>query len=248
MQTKSEKTQCTFRSTLNVTFLRISETGQWRVPTCIPDSILRLCFNCHINEAFHHSNLTLDVPYSWPKNLQNLEIQKTFFANRENFFQSIPATLKKITITLCTEPLKSFPRNWTLKNSIEKVTISWCSVSEIQGSSLKNLKFLTFLSLISNDIKNLPDFFPSTLQYLYIDKNKISSVKNVRWVSLIHLVSLSMSHNTLKQMPNTLPASIQDLDLSNNLITSINPGYFNKLKILKNLDLSLNRLVNSLTD
>jgi len=248
MQATSEKAQCTFRSTLNVTFLRLSKTGQWRVPTCVPDSISYLCFNCHITKEFDNSNLTLEGPISWPKNLKELRIEKAFFAFIENFSQSIPATLKQITITLCTEPVKSFPRHWSSTNAITHLTISSCSVSEIKGSSFTNLTFLTFLSLMFNKIEVLPDFFPSTLQYLYLDRNMISSVTNVRWVTLIHLVRLSMNHNTLKQMPNTLPASIQVLELCDNLITILSPGSFIKLKNLKKLDLSSNRLVITVAD
>uniref|UniRef100_A0A8C4GDV9 Zgc:113307 n=1 Tax=Dicentrarchus labrax TaxID=13489 RepID=A0A8C4GDV9_DICLA len=117
-------------------------------------------------------------------------------------------------------------------------------------------------------LADIPDSLPDRTQYLFLQRNNISSlsstllanITDLRWLILDHnqlqsdkldqaalqnqsqLCYIFANHNHLTSVPSTLPAGLKQLRLAHNKISSISPGAFQNLHNLTLLLLQGNRL------
>ncbi|XP_019112145.2 lumican isoform X2 [Larimichthys crocea] len=117
-------------------------------------------------------------------------------------------------------------------------------------------------------LADIPDRLPDTTQYLFLQRNNISSlsssslanITDLRWLILDHnqlqndkldqatlqnqtqLCYFFANNNHLKSVPRGLPAGLKQLRLAYNQISSISPGAFQHLHNLTLLLLQGNRL------
>ncbi|XP_071767181.2 lumican [Centroberyx gerrardi] len=115
---------------------------------------------------------------------------------------------------------------------------------------------------------DIPDDLPDRTQYLFLQRNNISSLSSsvlanttgLRWLILDHnqlqsdkldqaalqnqtqLCYFFANHNHLSSVPSALPAGLRQLRLAHNQIHTISPGTFQKLHNLTLLLLQGNRL------
>jgi len=77
------------------------------------------------------------------------------------------------------------------------------------------------------------------LKYLFLDENQIEKIEEVEFNK--SLVALSLRCNKITKIENLDDMWLEELNIAENFITKITG--LNKLKVLRELDLSKNRIV-----
>ncbi|CAH1371566.1 leucine-rich repeat-containing protein 4-like [Tenebrio molitor] len=89
--------------------------------------------------------------------------------------------------------------------------------------------------------------FPSSLEILNLDYNKLSTFNYNVFHNLQNLQELTMSHNTLKSLPGLKPLKeIVIIDVSHNELITLTASDFNNLSRLEVLDMSHNKIYTSM--
>ncbi len=143
----------------------------------------------------------------------------------------------------------TFPPNCTATLLFEEVVLS-CNDSKVQVQNaiivyphlLIQLN-LTSKHIVEIDVRAFRNF--NQVQYIYLDFNKIETLKSGVFSGLINLVHLSLQGNSLITLEPDLLTDLQKLsvlDLSYNQLTSIDHSVFQTLTNLKDLLLNDNIL------
>uniref|UniRef100_A0A3B3ZR39 TIR domain-containing protein n=1 Tax=Periophthalmus magnuspinnatus TaxID=409849 RepID=A0A3B3ZR39_9GOBI len=112
----------------------------------------------------------------------------------------------------------------------------------------QNLTNLTHLDISDNRlIEIIPEVwcnFPTSLRFLKISKNELTTFPWQNLSALLHLEYLDLSHNRIHQLPQTVKfgANFSTLDLSYNGIASIPDLFFSNIKSLQFLYLNNNQI------
>jgi Leucine-rich repeat (LRR) protein len=89
--------------------------------------------------------------------------------------------------------------------------------------------------------------FPSSLEILNLDYNKLSTFNYNVFHNLQNLQELTMSHNKLKSLPGLKPLKeIVIIDVSHNELITLTASDFNNLSRLEVLDMSHNKIYTSM--
>lgn len=123
--------------------------------------------------------------------------------------------------------------------------LSKCQIHRTQTDSFNGLPKLKELDLQNNKLTYVPHNLPTTLQYLHLDNNQISTLCDLSFSKLHHLKELTISKGgvtTLMQDSFHGLHNLQKLDLSSNLIHILPGRLFGSLHMLKKLNLAANDL------
>ncbi|XP_043563598.1 toll-like receptor 9 [Chiloscyllium plagiosum] len=129
------------------------------------------------------------------------------------------------------------------------LSLMWESGTNTYLSFFYNLHNLTFLDISENKLMTVPPDamvrFPSSLKELYINKNQINFFNWDNLTVLVNLQLLDLSNNLLNGLPKTpchFPKTFSKLVLHHNLIMELPSAFFSKVKAMRYLDLSHNRI------
>ena len=102
--------------------------------------------------------------------------------------------------------LKCFPDLRHVGKTLNVLKVERCGLSRIYAFELKHLDVLKMLSTPHNVLVEVPDFRQSparfTLQYLYLQNNRISRVRSLHLMDMGSLLTLNLANNWIQQMPN----------------------------------------------
>ncbi|XP_050348809.1 toll-like receptor 6 [Nymphalis io] len=109
-------------------------------------------------------------------------------------------------------------------------------------STLNNL---VWLNMSANKISSFDfDTFPSSLEWLDLHMNYISTFHNNDMNSKVNIKLLDLSYNNITELiVSSIPKSVQKLYLNNNYISHIQVGVFSKLQRLSTVTLNNNKIV-----
>ncbi|XP_063218831.1 protein artichoke-like isoform X2 [Bacillus rossius redtenbacheri] len=127
---------------------------------------------------------------------------------------------------------------------LENLSLARNSISsELPPQIFSRNQYLKYLNVSKNDIPSLKNFDNPSLKYLDVGQCQIRSLDKNVLTKLPWLVSLSLSQNLLEAIPNYLSSTtLMDLDLSYCRISTIRNETFDRLQLLRSLDLTGNRL------
>ncbi|XP_028291808.1 toll-like receptor 8 [Gouania willdenowi] len=195
------------------------------------------------------SNNLSEIPANIPENVNLLELNsnKITFVNSSTF-----AGLRKITELF-------FARNCYSWNPCGKAII-------VQQNSFINMNKLQTLKIGYNNLTEVPKFIPKSLLYLSLECNQIPYISKEDFSQLCNLKKLEIQGNcprclnapfpcvpcqnqTLAIHPDAFRSltQLEILNLGGNSLTFINQSWFEPLKNLKKLLLSLNFLMDVIT-
>ncbi|NWU88505.1 OMD protein, partial [Upupa epops] len=95
--------------------------------------------------------------------------------------------------------------------------------SVLKGKPFSNMKNLMQLNLCNNKLQTMPPDLPSSLMYLSLENNSISSIPENYFQRLPRIIAIRMSHNNLQNIPrNTfnLP-NLLELNLGHNKLKQL---------------------------
>lgn len=107
------------------------------------------------------------------------------------------------------------------------------------------LDSLVWLNMSANKISFFDfKYFPSSLEWLDLNKNYIENFVNDDIYSNINIKLLDLSYNNISQiLVTSIPKSVEKLYLNDNIIENIQVGSFSKLQRLSTVTLNNNKLV-----
>ena len=182
-----------------------------------------------------------------------IELPKQLFVIQEQ---------KMVSITHC--------KNVIIINLIKNTNLIFFQVLEIHRGDLDSYPYLGLLVLDDNDLQTLeedalgrheylsrlwlngnkltlvPQSLPTALKSLYMEKNKIHSLRHGDFRSLVNLEELFLKQNNIQDIAYTALrdlVSLKILDLQANKIKNITESIFINLTLLETLDLSQNPLL-----
>ncbi|VTJ64413.1 Hypothetical predicted protein [Marmota monax] len=205
----------------------------------------------YLKSLYLDGNQLLEIPQDLPPSLQllSLEANNIFSIMKENLTE------------LASIEMLYLGQNCYYRNP--------CNVSfSIEKDAFLNLTNLKVLSLKDNNITAVPTVLPSNLIELYLYNNIITEIKKDDFSNLHQLQILDLSGNCPRcyNVPfpctpceNNSPLKIHDnafdaltelevLHLHSNSLQNVPPAWFQKMKKLKELDLSQNFLAKEIGD
>ncbi|XP_072305928.1 toll-like receptor 9 [Eucyclogobius newberryi] len=126
--------------------------------------------------------------------------------------------------------------------------IMWETDNYNYNNFFQNLTNLTHLDISDNHLTQiLPNIwcnFPTSIRFLKISRNQLSSFPWQNLSTLLHLEYLDLSHNRIHVLPPTIEfgANLSTLDLSSNWIASTPDLFFSNIKSLRSLYLHSNQI------
>ncbi|XP_037720849.1 toll-like receptor 6 [Drosophila subpulchrella] len=136
------------------------------------------------------------------------------------------------------------PGAFEMTSSIQAVRLDGNELSDINGL-FSNMPSLLWLNISDNRLESFDyGHVPSTLQWLDLHKNRLSSLSNRFGLDAeLKLQTLDVSFNQLQRIgPNSIPNSIELLFLNDNLITTVDPDTFMHKTNLTRVDLYANQI------
>ncbi|XP_027925539.1 receptor-like protein 15 isoform X2 [Vigna unguiculata] len=200
--------------------------------------------------------------FKWPTNLQHLDLSLNRLNNR--FLSSLSGLPRLQFLDLSYNQLEGaldINKNDTFKwpTNLQKLDLCGNSLSDRSVSYLRDLPHLQFLDLSYNQLQGSLDTsnnetfkWPTNLQELHLQNNKLTSKSLLYHTDLPHLQFLYLSNNQLEGAPdinenNTFkwPTNLQELHLEYNRLSNKSLSSLNGLPHLQYLDLSFNQLQGS---
>ncbi|XP_026563035.1 podocan [Pseudonaja textilis] len=199
--------------TLMILYNQISEIGREDFATTYFMEELNLSYNKITSSQIHRESFrklkllkSLDfsgnklrtMPYGFPKNLQSLKLKM-------NLISSIP----KGTLSGMTKLQELYLSANKLKNNL------------IHSGSWRDLTSLKILDMAANHLTSIPSGLPETLEYLYLQSNKISIVPEDAFDSTpnikgIYLRFNKIAFNAVKESTFQRLKHLQVLDIEGN--------------------------------
>lgn len=163
-------------------------------------------------------------------------------------FDGIDDALLSKNVNLVTLTIIGSFRNISAKafenlRKLQNLTISYTLIKKLPNTLLQTIKTLVSFNLNYNPIEFLPagSFFPSSLQFLYLNHNKINFVNDNRFNNLPNLKLLDLSNNGLTVFSEKALArlsGLRTLRLDNNNLRNITRMHFANNKLLEEVHLS----------
>jgi hypothetical protein len=202
------------------------------------------CFSLPVNTT----NVTFPK-YVWILrfNLFNLK-----FLRKDTFLHSKFTQLKNLEIDECgIESVE--PGAFNGLTMLVELSLNYNEISKIERGTFENLTTLERLYLTGNGIENLePDTFLGlrNLRIIQLDNNNIEYLHPDMFLNASHLETLNLSRNPLLKIPTDRhfisSPSLRHLDLSDCNIRSISVATFSNVTGLDEVELSENRLNNTI--
>ena len=186
--------------------------------------------------------------------LRNLHYLKVVGDRFESIILKTPQ-LRYFEIKPWVKMILDYPTNYYFQNSemIEQLKIVEGALRgyfiDEQLESIKCLHNIRLLDLHANSIYELPSGFfrnvPS-LQSLYLNKNRISTIYSDTFAGLSFLTLLNLEGNVITMLSENFlkdVTALKSMDLSSNVLDYLDEGLFADTKVLAILTLSSNRFV-----
>ena len=130
-------------------------------------------------------------------------------------------------------------------NSLTMLDLSNSQINYARSHAFSGLEQLSTLKLNNNQLVLVPKNLPSSLNFLYLEKNQIHILENNAFENLAQLRVLRLSYNnilTLESGAFNGLANLEKLNLHHNRIYALPGSIFSSLVELKRLDLGKNNL------
>lgn len=170
----------------------------------------------------HNKIKSQKIDYGVFAKLSNLQQLHLDHNNLEEFPFPLPQSLERLLLGY--NEISTLPTHAT--DGLVNVTMldlcyNHLSDSTLKGKILSKLEKLMQLNLCNNRLESMPPGLPSSLMYLSLENNSISSIPEDYFQKLPKLHALRISHNKLEDIPYDI------FNLSN--LIELNVGH-NKLK------------------
>jgi len=126
------------------------------------------------------------------------------------------------------EPVCSEERQTEIFNNITAINIACSNLHNIPDWILK-CKNLKILDCSQNQITQLPETLPDSLQILWCNNNKLTQLPKLP----CSLQMLFIQYNQLTQLPNLLPPKLKELECQHNKLIKLPDVLPNLLKSLR---------------
>uniref|UniRef100_A0A671LT36 Proline/arginine-rich end leucine-rich repeat protein n=1 Tax=Sinocyclocheilus anshuiensis TaxID=1608454 RepID=A0A671LT36_9TELE len=117
-------------------------------------------------------------------------------------------------------------------------------IRSVEKQVFEKLPNLLYLYMQRNELKDVPDDLPASLEQLRLSRNQISKIPPGAFSKMEHLnlIQLNLAHNILRKMPANIPKSLFQLFLDRNNIEEIPQDYFKDFSHLAFVRLNYNQL------
>ena len=130
--------------------------------------------------------------------------------------------------------------------NLEKIDLSFNSITHVPNKTFNELKSLRNLSLSHNLLTQIPkEISLPSLKELYLSYNKIETISVNSLANFTGLETLSLRGNNIAFLPDKVFSNLKNLkklDLAENLLQKIYKDWFQPLKNLKNLNMNSNQV------
>uniref|UniRef100_H3BHW5 Osteomodulin n=2 Tax=Latimeria chalumnae TaxID=7897 RepID=H3BHW5_LATCH len=156
--------------------------------------------------------------------LNNLKALHLQYNKLEEFPSPLPKSLERLILGF--NKISKIPGD-ALANLVNVTMLDLCNNeltdSAFKGRVLGKMKRLMQINLCSNKLKAMPSDLPTSLLYLSLENNSISSIPEGYFTKTPKLTALRMSHNILQEVPYNVfnLSSLIELNLGNNRLTRI---------------------------
>ena len=137
------------------------------------------------------------------------------------------------------------PNGFSYLKTLATLDISKSGIFEISDTAFDGMDSLYNLLLNDNNLERVPQNLPSSLQYLYLNGNKIKTLENNAFGKLTILKKLYLGANSISKLYENAFSSLSNLQilhLQKNLIGTLPGSIFMPLVNLHSLELNKNQL------
>ncbi|VDI82476.1 toll-like receptor 13 [Mytilus galloprovincialis] len=150
------------------------------------------------------------------------------------------------TLSLKNNKMSNIPqRGFANLKKLITLTLSVANIFEISDSAFEGLDALTRLFLNNNQLFRVPNNLPPSLQWLYLNGNQITSLKDNTFKKLSKLQYLYLGGNKIHQLEQSAfvgLTSLKTIHLVDNKIHTLPGKLFESFIVLESLELNKNNI------
>ena len=130
-------------------------------------------------------------------------------------------------------------------NTLTMLDLSNNEINAISDKAFNGLVQLSTLKLCGNHLGTVPRALPTSLNFLYLERNQIVTMQSNSFINLVNLRVLRLTSNNIHKLENGAfngLINLKELELNDNNINPLPGKVFSTLARLQHLDLSNNNL------